>query len=252
MKSRSLLVVAAPAEAASVFRGLGGPLGAADTLWARVEIPRRELDVVVTGVGKAAAAGAVARALQPQRHTQVLSLGIGGSLPAAFETPGLYEPLPIGAVVLGEASVYADEGVCTPDGFVDLAEMGFPIGDAGGGEPWLPMGVRGDAGLLGTLGPVADAAGAIATVSSCSGTDSAAREIGLRTGAVVEAMEGAAVGHAVARIARIEGVAVRFAEVRVVSNSTGDRASQVWDMRAALERLERLAGEIAARLAGAD
>jgi futalosine hydrolase len=72
---------------------------------------------------------------------------------------------------------------------------------------------------------------AIATVSTCSGTNALAREIVTRTGAEVEAMEGAAVGLVASRLG------VGFAEVRVISNTTGDRGSQQWDLPGALAAL---------------
>jgi nucleoside phosphorylase len=65
-----------------------------------------------------------------------------------------------------------------------------------------------------------------------------AHEIRVRTGALAEAMEGAAVGMVAARL----GVA--FAEVRVISNNTGDRGGQAWDLPGALAGLTRLIGRL--------
>ena len=57
--------------------------------------------------------------------------------------------------------------------------------------------------------------GPTATGAQCSGTEAAAREIVRRTGAVAEAMEGAAVVHAARRLGTA-GI-----ELRVISNTTG-------------------------------
>jgi hypothetical protein len=53
-------------------------------------------------------------------------------------------------------------------------------------------------------------------------------------------MEGYACGLAARRI----DPDARFAEVRVVSNTTGDRAAQRWDLDAALGRLRALLGPV--------
>ena len=73
--------------------------------------------------------------------------------------------------------------------------------------------------------------GPIATVATCSGTDAAAAEVARRTGAVAEAMEGAAVVHAARRLR------TRAIELRVISNTTGDRPAQRWDLTGALSAL---------------
>ncbi|MBL8760188.1 MAG: futalosine hydrolase, partial [Phycisphaerae bacterium] len=78
--------------------------------------------------------------------------------------------------------------------------------------------------------------GAIATVSVCSGTDELAAEIRSRTGAIAEGMEGAACGLVAARMG------VRFAELRVVSNHTGRRDRQGWNLEGAFRRLGELLG----------
>lgn len=231
---RWLIAIASGLEAASVLRGLGSATGAAPAPgWRLIPVGER-FDVVVTGVGKGNAAGAVARVLDAGRHRGVLSVGIGGCLDHGNPECG------IGRCVLGTFSVYADEGVPMPDGsFLDLKALGFAP-SAGSGMPDT-MGVEIDGELRGALRPVCDSEAAIATVSECSGTDERAAEIFRRTGAGVEAMEGAAAGFSVKQVMGPSGV---FAEVRVVSNLTGDRGKQRWDMKGALARLERFAAAL--------
>lgn len=132
---------------------------------------------------------------------------------------------------VASSCVFADEGVETPDAFVDCAALGFPIADVPGNAIPTDAAVCALLASVGTVGP-------IATVSTCSGTDALAQRTAQRTLARVEAMEGAAV----ALVARRVGVPM--IEVRVVSNTTGDRAKQRWEIRAALERL----GEVIERL----
>lgn len=219
-----LLVVAAPAEARAVLGGVGleGPM---PEPWKAVPIADG-LDLVVTGIGKANAAAGTALALRSRTYESVVNLGIAGSLPVAT-------PLSIGDTVAGVRSAYADEGILLPDGrFVGCSEMGFPLG------PFDDLGVHGSKRLLDCFRTFVTDRATIATVSTCSGTDALARAVVDRTGAVAEAMEGAAVGQVCARLG------VDFLELRVISNTTGDRSGQVWAIDRALAGVARLAGEV--------
>ena len=218
-----LLVVAAPTEAAAVRRGIGLDGPSRDPApWCPVPLAPGA-DLLLTGVGKANAAGAVAATLACGRYGLVINLGIAGALPAG---PA---PAPIGAVVFAEASIFADEGVQAEQAFRSLAELGW--GTAPDGTDVL----RPDPGLATSLRALATRHGTVATVSTCSGTDALAAEVVRRTNAIAEAMEGAAVLLAAAR------AGVPAAEIRVVSNTTGDRARQQWDIAAAMNRLSTLA-----------
>jgi len=190
--------------------------------------PPPHLVLIRSGVGKASAAAAIARALDPERHAGVLSIGLAGALPGSG--------LAIGDIVIASHMILADEGSQNPDGFRDIASMGFgPMPDGSVSAPATPNLVA----LLGSAIPGARI-GPIATVSTCSGTDARASEIAARTGAIAEAMEGAAVAIAAAHVA---GPAFPVAEIRAISNTTGDRPKQVWDLArgfAALTRIGRV------------
>ncbi len=188
---------------------------------------------MLTGVGKANAAGGVACVLDPDRHAGVLNAGIAGLLPQTREGPGL------GSAVLATRSVFGDDGILSPDGFRTFADAGFPIVDQSDAiEPF--------AGWAEVLAELVEVEGGIATVSTCSSTDAQAREIAARTGAVAEACEGAGCGLSAFR------AGCPFAEIRTISNTTGDRDNQRWDIPGALERLEELFGnaDLADRLIG--
>ncbi len=212
-----LVLVAAPKEVSAALAALDAAGDTPET-WGCVTTKRAV--VVRTGVGKWAAAGAAARWYDPARHAGVLSCGVAGALPGSG--------LPLGATVLADPSRFADEGLLTPDAFVPLAAVGFPD-DA----PTAP-----DPRSRAALAPLADRVGPIATVSTCAGTDALAHAHRDRTGALAEAMEGAAAGAAVRRI----DPRARFAELRVVSNTTGDRPQQAWDLPLALARMTELLG----------
>lgn len=224
---RVLIVVAAESEAAALLRGLD-PDVEPPTEWSLFRVSEG-VDLVLTGVGKANAAGATALVLDPGQHAAVLNIGIGGTLERDDPEDCL------GTVVGASESVFADEGIAGPGGFRTLSSFGFPpvpaTADREAGD-----GVPGDPGLLRALAGmgVIEQTGVVATVSSCSGTDAGSLGVAARTGAIVEAMEGAAVGLVAQRLG------IPFAEVRVVSNTTGDRDRQVWDIALAMAGLERI------------
>lgn len=219
-----LLAVAAPREVEAVLGAVGARSVGVPAPWATAVCGSR-LHVVRTGVGKANAAGAVARALVMHDYAAVVSIGIAGALPHE-------SPLVVGQSLLADPCILADEGLGTPAGFVSQSEMGFPTHE-GLGERF-----GADAALVGVLSGVVDRIGPCATVSTCSGTDALARAVASRTGALAEDMESGAVGLVAARLA------VPFAGLRVVSNRTGDRERQGWDLKTALSRLAALAASL--------
>jgi futalosine hydrolase len=212
---RTLVIVAVEAERAA--------LGAACLASPAVR-------VVVAGIGRTNAAAATAEALAEARaagtpFAAVVSAGIAGALPGSN--------LAIGTVIVADACIYAEEGIALPEGQGDMRVLGFPLGDFEGNR--VPV----DGALVSafrSLGPVCE----IATVATCSGTDAAAHAVRMRTGAMAEAMEGAAVVHA-ARRAGVPAI-----EIRSISNTTGDRPKQQWNIAAAFAALGAVGDSIAA------
>lgn len=182
------------------------------------------VDLLHLGVSKSNAAGALASVLARRTdYAAVINTGIAGSLPDGNE----FALRPTDTIVATRC-VFADEGILTPAGYQSVAAMGFPINPSG--EDAFVC----DGRLVDALRPVTTAAGNIATVSTCSGTDALARDVALRTGAMAETMEGAACALVCHR------AGVPYVEVRAISNYTGDRARQAWDIKGALASLERL------------
>ncbi|MEK6701864.1 MAG: futalosine hydrolase [Planctomycetota bacterium] len=217
---RLLLVVAAPGEALAVSRAFGKPPPGED--WQLVQLAPR-VDLIRTGVGKANAAGGTGAFLARKEHGAVLNLGVAGTYADSVGTPRLA----IGSVLVASRHLLADEGVQTPDGFVPLSTVGFATGLAGDS-------VEADPAMLAALAATGWPQAPIATVSACSGTNAQAARIAASTGAWAEAMEGAGVALVAARLG------VHYAEVRVISNTTGDREHQRWDLGAALSRLTEI------------
>lgn len=198
----------------------GGVLVVSATAMEAQAVAGLRVEVLVTGVGKSSSAAVVAKRLAAGGVGVVLDIGIAGSL------PGSQGHLAVGSVIAATGHAFADEGVATPVGFVPLSALGFGPSHADG------MTFRADAGVLGVIGRFADCCGVIATVSTCSGTDAMAAAVAERTGAAAEAMEGASVAAA----CRLFGVPM--GELRAISNRTGDRERQQWDIPRAMAALK--------------
>jgi futalosine hydrolase len=199
MSRRILIVTAVQAEADAIGRPNG-------------------TFVVAGGIGRTnAAAATTAAILSDGPFNWVISAGIAGAFPESN--------LSIGDIVIANRCVYAEEGLETPDGFQNMAQMGFKLGNFIGNDvpvdPWMLERLS----AIGTVAP-------IATVATCSGTNEQANLIKERTGCVCEAMEGAAVVHAANR------VGAPAIEVRAISNTTGNRNTQEWDITLALQNLD--------------
>lgn len=215
---RWLIAVPSPRETRAVLDGFENS-GSLDP-WEIVQVDE-SFDVVRTGVGKSNAAGAVACVANPDQHEGVLSVGIGGVLPNghAGSRPQILD------TVIATRSVFSDEGVGTPDGFIPCDEMGFGYFKDGS------MGVDHDPRDIERFGGGAQHRGIVACVSWCSGADGCADGVVKRTGAIVEAMEGAS------SCLSADRLGLRTSELRVISNTTGDRDRQVWDLDGALRTL---------------
>lgn len=194
-----LIVVATEAEA----RALGSA-------------PGRE--VLVSGVGKIAAATATALRLADGGLHAVISCGIAGAYPGS--------DLDVGDVVVAIEVAAIDEGLDDGERFTPFARPGMPVP----GAEWRAT----DPVLRSVLTVGGEVrSGRIATVSVCAGSARVAKERE-ETGALCEAMEGAAVATVAARYA------LPFAEVRGISNHCGPRDGAPFDLAAAAAAAARV------------
>jgi futalosine hydrolase len=198
MSRRILIVTAVQSEA----KAIGKPTGTF---------------VVVGGIGKTNAAITTTTSILTDGPFEwIINAGVAGALPDSN--------LKIGDAVIANKCVYAEEGLITPDGFQTMDEIGFDLGNFKQNEvpvdPWMLNRLR----AIGTVG-------GIATVATCSGTDEHSQLNQKRTGCICEAMEGAAVVHTANRLG------AKAIELRVISNTTGDRDSQQWNIELALKNL---------------
>lgn len=170
---------------------------------------RDDVTTVCTGVGPVNAAHAVTVAIVRDRPEAIVVCGVGGAYPGSG--------LAIGDVACAEVECYGDLGASSPTGFLDMQALGFPV-IAG------PPPIYNDVPLQ--IFPAARRAKFV-TVTTCTGTDAAARAIEARTGGAVENMEGAAVAH----VASLHGIPV--GEIRGISNLVTNRDTSAWRLREA-------------------
>ena len=180
--------------------------------------------VVTGGIGRTnAAASTMSALLSDGPFHWILNIGVAG----ACKDSGLS----IGDVVVGSESVYMEEGLQTTDGFQTIEQMGFSLGKFDGNRVPADAWMLEQCKHIGTIGP-------IATVATCSGTDEFANQVTERTGAVAEAMEGAAVMH-VANLMNTPAI-----EIRVISNTTGNRDEQEWNLQLALQKVSEVTEQV--------
>jgi len=198
MSRRILIVTAVQAEADAIGRPSG-------------------TNVVVGGIGRTNAAVATTTSiLSDGPFAWILNAGVAGALPESN--------LSIGDIVVANKCVYVEEGLMTPNGFQDMEEMGFSLSNFSGNEVPVDQWMLEQLSYLGRVAP-------IATVATCSGTDEQAKLVASRTGCICEAMEGAAVMHTANRVGA-PGI-----ELRSISNTTGNRDAQEWNLELALNNL---------------
>ena len=175
-------------------------------------LKEKGIAVVVTGIGPVNAAHALTAALAHQPPKKVVVCGIGGAYPGSG--------LELLDVTCAETETYADLGAESPDGFLDMEALGFPV--VGDHFNRLPL----------SLFPVGKRVPYV-TTATCTGTEATAHAIVQRTGGAMESMEGAAIVH----VALKHGVPV--GEVRAVSNLVGARERRAWKVKEAADRAQQ-------------
>ena len=179
--------------------------------------------MVRMGIGPVNAAHAVTVAILQDKPAAIVVCGVGGAYPSSG--------LRVGEVVSADVECYGDLGAGSPFGFLDMKALGFPVVESPTLYNELPMQLFPTARQL-----------KFVTVSTCTGTDAAARAIEERTEGAVENMEGAAVAH----VAHLHGIPV--GEVRGISNIVTDRDTRTWRIKdAAVAAQEALLAWIAQR-----
>jgi futalosine hydrolase len=182
------------------------------------ELDGHPLHLVVGGMGKVNAAHALTVLLERGPARCVVGFGVGG----AYAGSGLE----LGEVALASTSIYADEGVEAPGGWMGTDGIGIPLVERGE-ERWFnqfpadPARVERVRRALEQAG-VRVRVGPFLTVSACSGTTARGNVLAERWSALCEGMEGAAL----AQVATLYDLP--FLELRAVSNQVEDRDLSRW------------------------
>jgi futalosine hydrolase len=171
------------------------------------EVAGRSIALLQSGVGPVNAAFALTRFLAENPVRAVIACGVGGAYPGSG--------LDVGDVVCAESETYGDLGAESPEGFLDMQALEFPVID---GDP--PLFNR----LPLDLFP-AERRVPFVTCATCTGSGERAAALAARTGGAVESMEGAAIVH----VARRMGIQV--GELRGISNVAGERDRKRWKVR---------------------
>lgn len=188
-------------------------------------IGQQRLLLCRSGVGKANAAAAACWLLERYSPEVLIITGCGGAY--------LQSGLTVGELAMATEEIFADEGVITPDGWLDLQQMGLPLAEGIHNIVPLTADFNLAAAALAEQGGVKLRFGRFATLSSCSGTEQRGVELENRYQVICENMEGAAAAL----------VAYRYRtcclELRGISNLVEDRDFSRWRIDLATENAQR-------------
>ncbi|SDI91821.1 futalosine hydrolase [Natribacillus halophilus] len=202
--AKILIMTAVEAEKEAVERGIGETSG---------------IDVAIAGVGPAQAAARTAFALPKDEYRMVVSVGIGG---------GFKNRAAIGDIVISDRLIAAELGAESSQSFIPIDELGFGTNVITADDSSVQ---RLSSRLIEKNQRVHT--GAILTLSMVTGTDDTAHALIHRyPDACAEAMEGFGVATAAAE----QNLPVL--EIRSISNLTGPRDKENWNIKEALASLE--------------
>jgi len=199
----------------------------------RGQVGGQQVLLAHSGIGKANAAACASSLLCRFQPQILINFGCGG----AYVGCGLKN----GDLALADSESLVDEGSDSPEGFLDLEQLGFPLLRIEDEAIFNRLSL--DAELQSRISRLlqrwsADkrmhfATGPFVTVSSCTGSDEQGQLRQRQTGGICENMEGAAI----ALVARRFSCA--FAEVRGISNLAARRDTAQWDLPTACKIVQQ-------------
>ncbi len=173
------------------------------------------------GIGQVNMAIQLTRLLSAHTPTAVLLCGCGGSYPDSG--------LQVGSLALAMSETFGDLGVATTAGFIPLEQLKLPQNPqlAPITQQFFPL----DSDLLNWAQKILPEAicGAFVTVNCCSSNPDLSIGLQHRCGGICENMEGAAVAQVCAEFD------IPLLELRGISNPTGTRDLQQWDIAGGAE-----------------
>lgn len=168
------------------------------------------------GIGQVNMAISLTRLLSDHTPTTVLLCGCGGSYPGS--------DLRIGDLALAKSEFFGDLGVATVDKFIPLEQLNLPQNRQL--APAIQQSFLLNSDLLKRAQKILPEAicGAFVTVNCCSSNPELSIELQQRSRGICENMEGAAVAQVCAEFD------IPLLELRGISNPTGTRDPQQWDI----------------------
>jgi len=188
-------------------------------------IANQQLLLAHSGVGQNAMAIQLTRLLEQFQPQSVLLCGCGGSYP--------HSSLGNGDIAIASEEICGDLGVATAEGFIALEKLDIPQ------QPELMPQTRQRYPLQSELTELARQAlpeaqfGPFVSVNCCSGYPALSDELQQRTNGICENMEGAAAAQVCA------AYDVPLLEIRGISNPTGSREPQDWEIKRGAEAAQR-------------
>ena len=181
----------------------------------------QRMELLLTGIGQTTTAINLTRFLERETPQAILMIGCGGCYPNS----GLH----IGDLALATQEIFGDLGTMTEQGFLPLENMNIPVMPPPIQRIKLESSLQQSVASL--LQKTSDGqphrllSGPFVTVNTCSGQSQLSSELETRTGGICENMEGAAA----AQVCSL--YQVPFLELRGISNPTGTRDPEQWDLQ---------------------
>lgn len=216
-----LIIAATPLETDQLRKQMKPAEGSDHELYRGTLPDGQQPCLLHTGIGPTSTAINLTRFLERKQPQAVLMIGCGGCYP--------HSGLRIGDLALATEEIFGDLGVMTEQEFEPLEEMGITITPPPVQRIQLETAFQQSVATL--LGQEIDKqscqlhCGPFVTVSTCSGNPQLSSELETRTGGCCENMEGAAAAQACALYQ------VPFLELRGISNPTGTRDPELWDLK---------------------
>nr|WP_320049097.1 futalosine hydrolase [uncultured Desulfuromonas sp.] len=196
------------------------------------QLSSQSVAIATTGIGKANTAAAAALLLHQFHPDIFVMVGCGG----AFKDSSLQ----LGDLAFASEEIYADEGVTSPQGFLDMSQLDlalatiedrcyfnhYPVDLTTTQHACKRLKDNFSQNPNCQLGP-------FVTVSNCSGTDSLGLDRHERYQPIIENMEGAAAAH------QCLLAHTPFMELRSVSNFVEDRDFSQWNLPQAMENAQK-------------
>jgi futalosine hydrolase len=179
---------------------------------------KKEVEVLVTGVGLVAASHAITKAILLQKFDLVIQAGIAGALT---------EDLKPGDVVMVSSETVGDLGVVEQNQFHSLFDMGLTNRNS---FPWQDGQLKNKTEHL--LPQLAKVAGV--TVNEITTLSERLHYYKTAIGAAVESMEGTALHYC----CLMEGIP--FLQLRAISNHAGERNKNNWRIQEAISNLNQV------------